>query len=611
MSLSPLSALSTNQQLHINVVSSISDFTSIVPSDEIEHSIADRAKTRERIQAHKKKPVILDDFLELSSEDDIENSTKSSAQSSKLKANAKIAEKPIPSVIANSHNHSEQPRQRPRPRPRPIIKGARAKLGSDSLPPHQYPFAQDSFVSHILGIGTPETSTHLSNHGRPGLPIATFQRNTNHVGISMSSQLPPSDPPSSTIGNDALPPIEILLDGESEPEGDRHLSSPTSLFSDTSSRIKVKSKKRKRALDINNGYEIDQLVASSPCPFEATSHFDLPALDTCPHGPEPPPTFFAGSSSSAGRHDGQRDRSEPQAEIIDLTDLPPTMDAKSSISNKNKRSKTETEINSIVEGGGEEEGSDFKPSGRKTTKKRKSKGKEPPKGKDNKPKEKKGRTRKKKDQLESVVSQPKGKTGKTRTMEDQIEKEVFKSREIIDDSDEDGDPLLLEGDTRVEGESLSSTKVNVTSPKFSDQKQGGLSSGGGKSSESNLRASVSAESKEKARLQSRKRKSIVESDDEEPENEIQGDCIIVKRRKSNSGIPVSDKELERGRVDEEENQDTVPFVTIDQESIRVSSVSKDTEPEDEVETTAKSSSWLKEDEGRPANANAQKVGNVL
>src|SRR5258708_39865978 len=130
-----LSALTT---LHTNGVSSISDFTAIAhaPSDEIvSHSIADRTKTRQRTQGTKKLPIVQDDIIELTSEDDVvEKGTRSSAQSikpkpkAKTKAKAKVKVKMVDKPLleaSDSHNDSigsEKPRPRVRPRPKPIVK---------------------------------------------------------------------------------------------------------------------------------------------------------------------------------------------------------------------------------------------------------------------------------------------------------------------------------------------------------------------------------------------------------------------------------------------------------------------------------------------------------
>ena len=612
-----LSAPSTIQQLHTNAVSSISDFTTIAftsRSDAIvSPTIADRAKTRQRTQGTKKRPVIHrdDDIIELTSEDDVvEKGTKSSAQSvkpkPKVKVKVKMADNPLPSVIANPHIDaidSEQPRPRVRPRPRPVVKQARPKL--DSLPPHQYPFARDSFVYDMPAIRPPPISTPIvPYHGQPDLPIATSPATLNNaLGPGMASHLPPSDPPNSsnTTGiGDALPPIEILQDGESERDGDSCLLSPSSLFSDSGPKSKAKKRKRGIALDIlENEHEVDQLMPSSSQRLEPTPHVGITILDAYTHGPEPPPTFFAGSSS-AGQYVGQCDSNafpNLQADFIDLTDLPPTICyAKPS---KPKKIKVNTEINRTGDMSRDEGDSDFKPSGRKSAKKKKGKGKEPVQEKEDKPKAKKGRSRKKKEQMDGVILQAKDKTGKTKSKGKQNEKEVFKSREIINDSDDENDPLLLVEGMQVARMPLTSTAEGVSLSKISDLNAGGLSSASGKfpSPKVNEPNSSAVGSKAKMKLKGKKRKSI-ESDEEGSEkgNEIQ-DCIVVKRRKSASGAPVPD-EVEQERVDEKKN-------------IQESACNGKDKPGDEAGDRAKPTSGARQDKTKDSKrTNEQKGGKV-
>lgn len=577
-----LSALTT---LHTNGVSSISDFTTIphAPSDEIvSHSIADRTKTRQRTQATKKLPIVQGDIIELTSEDDVvEKGTRSSAQSIKpkpkvkAKVKAKMVDKPLLEA-SNSHNDSigsEQPRPRVRPRPKPIVKRAQPML--DSL--HQYPFARDSFAYDIPAIPLPPMLTPASYCRQPDLPIATSSATINHtMGPGMTSQLPPSDPPNLTntagIGekpsrpeDDTLPPIEILQDGESERDGDSRFLSPSSLFSDKGSRTKAKKRKRGVALDIQDKeHEVDQLIPSSPHRREPSPHIAF--LDAYTHGPEPPPTFFAGSSSSFVQNNGERDSSplpNPQADVIDLTDLPPTM--KPSKPKKSKKKMINTEVIPTEEPRGDKGDSDFKPSGKKAVKKRKGNGKDPViLQKENMPKEKKERARKKKEQLDGVVLL----ANKTKTKGRPIEKEVFKSREFIDDSDNDTDPLLLVGGMQVDhGMLLPSITDGRSSTRVPDLNQVSLSSASDKSSRSKVdepnscAAAAAAVPKEKAKSKGKKRKSIVESDEEGSEKgkEIQDkDCIVVKKRKPASGAPVSD-EVEQELVDKKK---------ISQESVR-------------------------------------------
>jgi len=457
---------------------------------------------------------------------------------------------------SKSHNDSSGSRPRVRPRPKPIVKRVQPKL--DSLPLHQYPFASDSLVYDPPAIPLPPMLTTAFYRRQPDLPIATSPASINHtMGHGVVSQLPPSDPPNSTnttgIGGKSsrpedspLPPIEILQDGESERDGDSRLLSPSSLFSDKGSRSKAKKRNRGVALNIQDKeHEVDQLIPSSPHCREPTPHV---AVDAYTHGP--PPTFFAGSSSSV-RDNGERDPTpfpNPQAEVIDLTDLPPTM--KPSKPNKIKKQMVNNEVIPTEGLRGDEGDSDFKPSGKKAVKKRKGKGKEPVVDqKENKPKEKK---EKKKQQLDGVVL-----AKRTKTKGKPIEKEVFKSREVIDDSDDDTDPLLLVGGMQVDNRMpLPSTTDGTSSLRVSDLNQGGLSSASDKSprskiDEPNSSTSASAVSKEKTKSKGKKRKSIVESNEEGSEkgNDIQDkDCIVVKRRKSASGAPVYDG-VEQEQVD--------------------------------------------------------------
>lgn len=584
-----MSAQAHNQQLRPNTISSISDFTSIafgVRSDEIETlTIADRTKTRQRRQPTQK-PLSCD-FIELTSDDDLipikKRTTNSGTKSIKpkpktqAKANASMAEKPLPSVDATD---SERPR--PRPRPRPRLKQTRPKLDSDILPPHPYPFAQDPSVYNIPSIQLPPASTPPSCHRSSDLPVATI--NNYAMAGAMISQLPPSDPPtelgtsfkSSRSKNDPLPPIEILQDNHSEHEGNMPLSHPSSLFSDTDSRLKTK--KKIKSCQPENEREIDQLVPSSPfCGPEEASRVGPPVFDAYTHGEEPPPTFFAGSSS-IGRQDITADLnaiSEPKVDIVDLTDLPATLHcAKSS---KSKKRKVEVEINPDVVLCADDGDSDFEPSGKKSGKKRKGKGKLPTKEKENKPKEKKANTRKK--EFDGVILQPRDKSRISKTKGKQVEKEAFKSREFIDNSDEDlPDPLLLTGGLPSEGLSLPSTTVGMISPKPSaSNHQDDFSSPRGKSPESKVAKRISGDSRKKATLKSKKRKSIVESDEGESEDQV-GNCSVVKKRKA-PFASASDEEVER--VIDENAKDQ----SHDGKSPRGRGTSITIGPEDEVEIT--------------------------
>jgi len=552
-------------------ISSISDFTAnltltkaqddySLANDSIASgepcSIADRAKTRRRTQPKTKTPSYDGNIIELTSEDDEGLSPKQASQS-KLKRKAKSTGKQSPpnasttaiSPVTTVAHNSARPRPRPRPRPRLITKQVRAQLDSDPLPPHPYPFARNPLQYEMPVVSPLPASTPPSLYQHePDLPVATSPADFNPRGPV--SQLPPSDPPNPTVSTaseeerfqpQGLPPIEILQ-GE---ESDRDRAS-TPQFSN-------RSRRKKRGIDKGAVVddEIDQLL-SSPSRAAATSHPNIPIDDAYTRRRHeevqdmPPPTFFAGSSSSSTtKNDVPQEpgvTSQPQFEVVDLTDLPPTLDlavtAQDTSSTSKKPHKPRMQKNKKVtmypnfDLGREpmvglDDDDDFDPQEDKTPKKTKGKrkAKELPK---KRPKEKKAKVTKTKEQLEVVIVRPKSKS-KGKVKEKQSE-ESFKSREFIQDSDEgDDDPLRLVGSMEEE------ERIVTTEPKL-----GAVAALVSSTPDPDLEpANASATSKsktptapkEKAKARGKKRKSIQESDHENERNiDGQEKSIIAKKK---------------------------------------------------------------------------------
>ncbi|KAF9472737.1 hypothetical protein BDN70DRAFT_440528 [Pholiota conissans] len=481
---SPFSAFSTTNHAHKpnTTLSSISNFTTAGPSaiadyssridssergrakeseidtsftsfrgthgnlDDITSSIADRAKTRQRPKTSSTSAVL--DVIELTSEDDDELALKppKAKLKPKPKPKPKLTIKLMPKAkdqSANEANTSIQPNPpqpdeaapkppRPRPRPRP------------RKPPVPEP-------ETARPIEPPPTSTPPTE-----LPIAT----SSPRPLPMVSQLPPSDPPLPSMGtaynddpNTRAPPIEALFEGP--------LSSPNSLFSDGGKRMK---KKKTNPSESDREIDIDELAPSSnPSrrPFAGQAMYD-----SSPHGMPPPPTFFAGSSSSSIGRD--RNHEVPGAftpppqdgpDIVDLTMLPPTLIPPPKPKPKKPKKKTVDmsiyDDNNFGAGGmivldEDNQDDDFDPREEGSSKKKKAKAK---------PKEKSTKSKSKAKVASDEPSAPaKGKVvevlldprppsrgkGKAKAddkgkKKDTSDKEAFKSREFIEDSDDELD----------------------------------------------------------------------------------------------------------------------------------------------------------------------------
>ena len=454
---------SSNTGGQLNQVSEVENFLGTA-------SIADRAKTRQRnpkssIQnsfttksnamassaGHLGKKTISgnisSDIIELTSdEDDDELNLRPSKPKPKPKPKLKVNDKPrntsndktldVPGTTETNTNNSPRviPDSRPRPRPRPLVKRSKPAQENTGSPPPLPPDIPGLFTSSSASV----------SHG-PELPIATSPvRPDLHT-----SQLPPSDPPLPTLttihDENDFPPIETLPNHDF----DGHLSSPSSLFSD----FDGTTKKRKRTAF---NLEIDELASDVDLGLEKEQtgvgalyrHDNGVGQEVPPHLLPPPPTFFAGSSSSS--IGGGDRRPPPQAPselargVVDLTMLPPTIQpigakAMKTATKKAKISRQKKDDAARMDEDELDDDFDSTKFIKKGNPKPKPKAK---KGGDPKAKKGKGRA----DVEDSIVSKPrtrnikeKGK-GKATAGED---KDTFKSREFIDDSGDDQDPIQL------------------------------------------------------------------------------------------------------------------------------------------------------------------------
>ena len=143
---------------------------------------------------------------------------------------------------------------------------------------------------------------------------------------------------------------------------------------------------------------------------------------------QPPPTFFAGSSPPSPVPEAVPSREKPlEQDVVDLTDLPPTVPVEKPKPKKPRKKKGE------VDGGdGDGMDMDFDPNEGKKKKKVKAKAKEE-KGKE--------KTSPGTGQVEVTITVPPPKTkgkGRSKGKEKEKEKEVFKSKEFINDSEDEG-----------------------------------------------------------------------------------------------------------------------------------------------------------------------------
>ncbi|KAJ3504847.1 hypothetical protein NLJ89_g7726 [Agrocybe chaxingu] len=475
-------------------------------------TIADRAKTRQRTQSKAKGTSC--DVIELTSDEDDELGLKPSTSKkakmspkaitkSKSKPKAKEKETPAASkaVTISDSTTDRPPNPRPRPRPRPIAKRPKTTHDNDIADPgatFAYPFARNRPPA-----GAPSSTP--SSHGGPKVPIATspvVMPPPQYVGKLPQvtiSQLPPSDPPGSSLptrfgdkedfggygehngnSNRDLPRIETL-------EAERG-SSPDSMFDENAEELRQMRQSGQRASQEG----VDELqTSSSNGSGRHMAYQQIPETAM-------PPTFFAGSSSSSiGAGEGLQEpfAPGPEHEVVDLT-LFPTLDPtaaqpKVSKPKKSKKKKDTEFIDVDMDPDAfampplildeDEADEDFDPSGEGSGKKRakskakpklkKTKGKEGQKVVEvvitKKTKDKKGDAQK----MSSSSGADKGRSKATATkgkgkLQD---KDVFKSREFIEDSDEDADPLRLTDNNAFTGAGHDQSSVEERRPELQPQ----------------------------------------------------------------------------------------------------------------------------------------------
>lgn len=231
-------------------------------------------------------------------------------------------------------------------------------------------------------------SPHAQSTSQEPISLPTSSSNDPMMPIPfhlVSSQLPPSDPPMSTATTCDLPPIETLPNLDTDP-----LSSPSSLFSP------VMSARRKRKY-MTMG--TDELDSDDPgIEMDVDTRMMPP-----PPIPQPPRTLLSRPSSPFF------DVPNHSTEIVDLSILPSTADTSVNSVGLAKKSKT-------TKSRKKKDGDDSTENG--------GSGKAKPKGRG------KGKGKCKQKKVELVIQVPK-EQGKGK------EKEVFKSREFVEDDDED------------------------------------------------------------------------------------------------------------------------------------------------------------------------------
>ncbi|KAG6900606.1 hypothetical protein C0993_007829 [Termitomyces sp. T159_Od127] len=295
--------------------------------------IAERAKIRSRNKQQTQQPIISkNDIIELSSDDDDDDFTilpLPKRRKTIEKTKIKLAKK----NKSNSETAVDAVNPKPRPRPRPLKRSIQAANTEEALPG---------------GITTHEDSIPTSP--------------TSNDAFTVHSQLPPSDPPSSTASSYDHPPITTLP----QMSADYDSSSPPSRFSSAENHRKFVMSHVDEL-----GSEPDQLASGT---VDSCTYLMPP-----PPLPGPPPTFFATSS--------------PAQETT-----PTTSGTKALIGRKSRKKKPGDDDDSVLEANG--------PKARAKQKRIPAK------------------------KVEGVVKQPKAKSkGK--------EKEIFQSRELIDDVDDD------------------------------------------------------------------------------------------------------------------------------------------------------------------------------
>ncbi|KIK09999.1 hypothetical protein K443DRAFT_118090 [Laccaria amethystina LaAM-08-1] len=354
---------------HINPMTGKPDYLAAFQPDHLPmtSSIADRAKTRQRA-----KPASLnttskfrgDDVIELSDSDDDDFDELVLRPSTSKNKSKKSKSKPSePTTSATTT----------KPKPRPIAKRTAPAPIPDSTPQPTNP--------------------------SPARPIPIPFR-------LLPSQLPPSDPSVPT----SQPPIEVLQNPPTTDFDDplTPTSSPCSLFSP------------KKGVD-----ELDESDHG-----ESFVHVDKgngKTLMLPPAMAQPPPTFFAGSSPPLPVPETIPSREKPlEQDVVDLTDLPPTVPVEKPKPKKPRKKKEEV-------GSGDGMDMDFDPNNSEGKKKKK--GKTKAKGKE--------KTSPGTGQVEVTITVPPPKTkGKGRGKGKEKEKEVFKSKEFVNDSEDEDEGVL-------------------------------------------------------------------------------------------------------------------------------------------------------------------------
>lgn len=287
---------------------------------------------------------------------------------------------PKPKTISSPHTSSLQPTEiitkPPRPRPRPRPVTKKSEGPTGGQPSNPMSDNRTSTPTN-----PPPDTDLLSSHprGRPNL----------------LSSLPPSDPPVPSAKTNAfsvgVPPIETL---------------PQPLSSDA----------RKPPTEFDELFSGDEDLFGPEPVAQAEDPTKLP----------PPPTFFAGSSSQIlpGDASGQTSTGQ-EGNVLDLTVLP-TQNPEKDPKPKAKRKKKSAEDD---DDDGDWGAVSSKPKEKKTSKKKKALPQVEVVITTKPPGSTKGKGKKKKDDETEASSRKVDKP-----------KEVFKSREIIEDSDED--PLL-------------------------------------------------------------------------------------------------------------------------------------------------------------------------
>ncbi|TFK33204.1 hypothetical protein BDQ12DRAFT_691404 [Crucibulum laeve] len=479
-------------------------------------SIADRAKTRQRNSKptpafHNPTDNILSattsrkrtqssEVIELTSEDDYDE-----LALRPLKAKAKHRPKPKATASPAAASTSSNPiidQSKPRIKPRPLAKRSKT---THSTPPPEVPLS-------TLPIATSPIR----------MPMGAPARIPLHP---LSSQLPPSDPPlpsTATDFGDGLPAIAVLPNPGTD--FDAPPSSLSSLFDPPFDSSPGRKRKARMVDELDSDFEI---------PRKADKDGDVSMLPPAesPLG-SPPPTFFAGSSSSSISGVNRR-AAEPAPpahipEMVDPTIFPPNLVPAASTKGKAKKprkKKGEVEsmpqtFNLAVDPNAPTPTSDDSTVDTPSTSKVKAKGAVKPK--------KKAPAPKKQQQMEVLITIPPLRKGKAK------EKESFKSREFIDDDNEDELGLAPPAEPPI-GPSTTASMSTTIAPLHKPASTSSLSS----VPDSDGEAQIKIPSK------SRKRKSIMDDDDEDGDAYIDG--VSPKKVKGKGKVKATNKAKEKGK----------------------------------------------------------------